>query len=383
MQSLVIVDSAPKKTREERIVESQVRVGDKDIARNRRIFGSLMGTLKKFQQEQNHRAPTDDRQNEIRKKLEEKETAEKREAQRARRELFWDRKRRAAVVKFLETKVDIVKRFHEWEASQKPLLNFIRTEGPLPIYYMPTKTNKAQEDKWERGKKVVLGAIQTRREHMESQLRRLDQKIEYMTRPKQSGQEVEDDIEETKKRMQEEPVDDIDVDALLDDTEVEGLELVAIEESAGVAAAVSGDSVDGEANTGGQSAPDSTMQEGEEAATVSTTTTSVLDTEMISWFLFSRTLVGFTLLVLDNHTFCHFFSVFVHFPVQANRFESDAKGTPQYSTLFTFFLLFLSDLASNTCFWLSLQGGGVSWGGGGSWEKAKWDWVNGCPEWNG
>ncbi|OQV21182.1 hypothetical protein BV898_04942 [Hypsibius exemplaris] len=231
IQSLVIVDAAPKKTREERIVEAQVRVGDKDVARNRRIFGSLMGTLKKFQQEQTDRATTDERQSEIRRKLEEKEFAEKREAQRARRELFWDRKRRAAVVKFLETKVDIVKRFHEWEATQKPLLNFIRTEsGPWPVYYMPNKLNKAQEEKLEKSRKVVEEAIRTRKEHLESQLRRLDGKIEYMNRPKQSGLEVDEDIKEMKKKMQEEPLDDIDVDALLDDNEVEGLELVAIEE---------------------------------------------------------------------------------------------------------------------------------------------------------
>lgn len=50
VQSTVIVDAMPTKTREERISEAQVRVGDQDVARNRRIFGSLMGTLKKFQQ---------------------------------------------------------------------------------------------------------------------------------------------------------------------------------------------------------------------------------------------------------------------------------------------------------------------------------------------
>lgn len=213
-------------------MEAQVRVGDKDVARNRRIFGSLMGTLKKFQQEQSTRAPTDDRQAEIRKKLEEKESLEKKEASRARRELFWERKRKQATVKFLETKVDIVKRFNDWEQSQKPLLNFIQTESKQPIFYLPKKLNKSQEEKLEKSRKLVEEAIQKRREYMENQLRRLDQKIEYVNRPRRGGPDVsvEDDIQETRKKMQEEPLDDIDVEALLDDNEVEGLELIAIDE---------------------------------------------------------------------------------------------------------------------------------------------------------
>lgn len=185
-----------------------------------------------FFQEQNTRAQTDERQKEIRKKLEEKEYAEKEEARQQRRELFWERQRSAAVVKFLETKVDIVQRFTDWKSCQTPLFKFIHSEGPHPVCYVPKSLNKVQEERLEKSKKLLEALIETRREFMEKQLQDLDRKIEQINGAKSRGLDVslEDHIQETRKKMREEPVDDIDVEALLDDNEVEGLELVAVDE---------------------------------------------------------------------------------------------------------------------------------------------------------
>ncbi|XP_055338708.1 pinin-like [Paramacrobiotus metropolitanus] len=230
IQSTVFFDTTPRKTREERMSEANIHGGDKDAARNRRMFGSLKKTLEKFQIEQENRKKTDEQQKEIRQKLEEKEAAEKRESQRERRELFWERKRSQAVVKFLETKVDIMKRFTDWETSQKPLMKFLRTESTCPIYYQPKILNPAQEEKLAKHRAALQAEIEKRRDMMQEQLNRLDGKIEKASQKRGQDVTLEEHIQETKRTIREEPLDDYDVDEILDDKEVEGYDLVEADE---------------------------------------------------------------------------------------------------------------------------------------------------------
>lgn len=154
--------------------------GDDEQARtrNRRIFGSLLGTLQKFKQEEiglqtkvrrilNDNIPSktickwkewnylsislltylqEDKKAQVERKIEEQARQEKEREQRERKTLFVEREMRKATIKALEAKMARVQEFEEWEASQKNLGNFILTKAKPHIYWLPKKmTDKASE----------------------------------------------------------------------------------------------------------------------------------------------------------------------------------------------------------------------------------------------
>lgn len=118
-------------------------------ARNRRMFGSLLGTLQKFCQEESRLKPKEDRKAQIEKKLEEQQLQERETMKRERQDLFQNRKRQQIEIKMLEMKMMRMKELTTWEDAQKPLMNFVRTKAKPRIYYLPKVMDAKTEKKLE------------------------------------------------------------------------------------------------------------------------------------------------------------------------------------------------------------------------------------------
>ncbi|XP_037038258.1 pinin [Bradysia coprophila] len=116
-------------------------------ARNRRMFGSLLGTLQKFCQEESRLKPKEEKKAQIEKKLEDQQLRERETMKKERQDLFMNRKRQQMEIKMLETKMMRLKELAMWEESKKPLSNFIRTKARPRVYYLPKVLDKKSEKK--------------------------------------------------------------------------------------------------------------------------------------------------------------------------------------------------------------------------------------------
>lgn len=116
-------------------------------ARNRRMFGSLLGTLQKFCQEESRLKQREDRKAEIEKKLDDKQQQERETMKRERQDLFSNRKRQQMEIKMLEMKMQRMAELEVWEEAKKPLLNFVRTKTKPRVYWLPKVMDKKTERK--------------------------------------------------------------------------------------------------------------------------------------------------------------------------------------------------------------------------------------------
>lgn len=124
-------------------------------ARNRRMFGSLLGTLQKFCQEESRLKQKEQKKAQIEKKLEDQQIQEREIMKKERQNLYNTRKRQQMEIKMLENKMNLMKEFGTWEESKKPLMNFIRTKTKPRIHYLPKVLDKRTERKLEECKRDI------------------------------------------------------------------------------------------------------------------------------------------------------------------------------------------------------------------------------------
>lgn len=154
--SRLSVDDFPKPKVSSRVHKEQpsreyilaTQAGDEQSrARNKRMFGSLLGTLQKFCQEESKLKPTEEKKAKIEQKLEQQEALEKEKVRIEKQSLFGERKRKQLEIKLLEIKMYKLKDLAAWEESKKPLVNFIKTKTRPCICYLPKKMNAKSEEK--------------------------------------------------------------------------------------------------------------------------------------------------------------------------------------------------------------------------------------------
>lgn len=136
----------------EEIVEAQ-GTDPASRARNRRMFGSLLGTLQKFCQEESRLKQKEQKKAQIEKKLEDQQNQEREIMKKERQNLYNTRKRQQMEIKMLESKMNLMKEFSTWEDSRKPLTKFIRTKTKPRIYYLPKILDKRTERKLEESRR--------------------------------------------------------------------------------------------------------------------------------------------------------------------------------------------------------------------------------------
>ncbi|VEN47112.1 unnamed protein product [Callosobruchus maculatus] len=175
MISKVIVTNKEIPSREEAIV-AQNR-DEKFKARNRRMFGALLGTLQKFQQEETKLKPREEKRAQLEKKIEEHEIKEKAEIKKERQELFLSRKRKQAEIKVIELKMLRMKEYATWEESQKPRMNFITTKTKPHIHYLPRRMNDKSKELLEKSKAEIEKILEKKKEQIASELQVMEERV--------------------------------------------------------------------------------------------------------------------------------------------------------------------------------------------------------------
>lgn len=123
------------------------------------MFGSLLGTLQKFCQEESRLKNKEEKKAKIEKKLEDQQNQEREIMKKERQNLYLNRKRQQLEIKMLENKMELMKEFTTFEESKKPLINFIRTKSKPYIYYLPKILNKQTESKLSESKKDIQSKL--------------------------------------------------------------------------------------------------------------------------------------------------------------------------------------------------------------------------------
>lgn len=152
--------------------------GDDEQARkrNRRIFGSLLGTLQKFKQEEIVLQTKEDKKAQVERKIEEQARMEKEREQRERKTLFAERELKKAKIKALEAKMFRVQEFEKWEETQKHLGNFIQTKAKPYIYWLPKKMEDKANEKLDMSRKFHEKYMLKKRQDLEEELQRIEQR---------------------------------------------------------------------------------------------------------------------------------------------------------------------------------------------------------------
>lgn len=136
-----LTDDQDSKKRKEELMQSQ-RSNRQVFDRNKRMFGMLMGTLKKFKTEETSREEVTLK----RTKIDEKLLANSKELPiTISRTPDGDSAERSEIIDKAELKLDIMGRFKNWESSHKYLAGFIQTETKPKLFWTPKEHNPATE----------------------------------------------------------------------------------------------------------------------------------------------------------------------------------------------------------------------------------------------
>jgi len=165
---------------------------EKAKARNRRMFGALLGTLQKFQQEETKLKPIEDKRAQVEKKIEETENREKAEIKKERKELFFNRKKKQAEIKMIELKMIRMREYAKWEELQKNRAHFIKTKTKPHIYYMPRKMNESNKKALQDSKNEIEKMIEEKKQEVSDELLQIEERMKRNFEPKSESQKDED-----------------------------------------------------------------------------------------------------------------------------------------------------------------------------------------------
>ncbi|KAI9552078.1 hypothetical protein GHT06_022415 [Daphnia sinensis] len=189
IHSSITAPNSDKKTREEALAQQSKDVKVKD--RNRRMFGSLLGTLAKFRQEESTQKDKEEKRAKIEQRLEENARQEKESLRKERHELFLERKRQQAHVRRLEWKMHRLREHDEWAARQQPLMKFIKLSSMPPLYYKPKIWTAKTEELLKESQRKLKEMLETRRKELEEELVRVEDKANArLERVRERGTQV-------------------------------------------------------------------------------------------------------------------------------------------------------------------------------------------------
>lgn len=167
------------KSREETMEEQ--KTDTKSAARNKRMFGSLLGTLKKFTKEEVQKKDVVDKKKLVEKKVEEKTEKEKEEIKTKKRELFYEHKKKKKDIQIIQIQMKRVEEYETWESSKKKEVNFIRTKGTPPglpeIFWLPKKHTEGTQALLVESKETIEKQIEERKEEFEAELLSIEKKM--------------------------------------------------------------------------------------------------------------------------------------------------------------------------------------------------------------
>lgn len=163
------------KSREETIEEQ--KNDNKVVARNRRMFGALVGTLQKFNKEEIKKKDVLEKKKVVEKNVEEKVEKEKEEIKNKKRELFYEQKKKKKDIQIIQIQMKRVEEYEIWEKSKQFEGNFIRTKAEPDIFWLPKNHSEKTKELVQNTKETVAKEIELKKEEFEEELLTIERKL--------------------------------------------------------------------------------------------------------------------------------------------------------------------------------------------------------------
>merc|ERR1711962_901782 len=157
----------------------QAKGDTKTAARNKRMFGNLLGTLQKFTKDEVKKKDVVEKQKDKIKKVEEKNEREKEEMRNRKRELFDEQKKKKKDIQIIQIQLKRTEEFEAWQNSKKSEVNFIRTknETGLPIYWLPKNMSEKTEGLLAESRATIEKEMEEKKEEFELELVQIEKRM--------------------------------------------------------------------------------------------------------------------------------------------------------------------------------------------------------------
>lgn len=188
------MDDFPRPKVASRVIKEQVisredklsmQAKNSDLARNKRMFGSLLGTLQRFKTEEDKDVL--EKRAKIEQKIEKQQILDREKIQQEKNALIVDRRRQQISIRSLEMKMQKLKNLKVWEESKLSLLKFIGTQTKPQIFYLPKVMDSNTEKLLKASQDEVERLIADRRRQVDNEIKEIEAKMENDLRALDEG----------------------------------------------------------------------------------------------------------------------------------------------------------------------------------------------------
>lgn len=182
VSSRVISREQPPASRENALA---MQSKDVDLARNKRMFGSLLGHIQKFRNEEDK--GVQEKRAKINEKIEKQQLMVKEQIKLEKDTLIADRRRKQLEIKSLEVKMFKMRNLKSWEEHKKSLFNFIGTKASPKIFYLPRAMTPATEALLKESQDELLMLIEEKRQEVSEEIKEIELRLESELKALEEG----------------------------------------------------------------------------------------------------------------------------------------------------------------------------------------------------
>lgn len=173
ISSRVISKEQPPATRETALA---MQSKNHDLARNKRMFGSLLGTLQKFRNEEDK--GVQEKRAKIEMKIEKQQLLVKEQIKHEKDTLIADRRRKQLEIKSLEVKMFKLRNLKAWEEHKQSLVHFIATKASPQIYFLPKTMTPKTDELLKESQQELQQLIEEKRREVNEEIKQIESRLE-------------------------------------------------------------------------------------------------------------------------------------------------------------------------------------------------------------
>lgn len=173
ISSRVISKEQPPASRENALA---MQSRNHDLARNKRMFGSLLGTLQKFRNEEDK--GVQEKRAKIEMKIEKQQLLVKEKLKQEKDTLIADRKRKQLEIKSLEFKMFKLRTLKSWEEHQQALVKFIGTKTKPQIFFLPKIMSTETEALLKDSQQEIQRIIEEKQRAVNEEIKEIEARLE-------------------------------------------------------------------------------------------------------------------------------------------------------------------------------------------------------------
>lgn len=164
-----------------------------DLARNKRMFGSLLGTLQKFRNEEDK--GVQEKRAKIEMKIEKQQLMVKEKLKLEKDTLISDRRRKQLEIKSLEVKMFKMRNLKSWEEQKQSLLKFIGTKGKPQIFFLPKVMTPKSEALLNESQEEVQQMIENKRQSVNDEIKEIETRLENDLKALDEGKKIKKSVD--------------------------------------------------------------------------------------------------------------------------------------------------------------------------------------------